>query len=281
MQANLWHAQATETQIAYAVSHLTDLETVLTWEGAIDNERIRQLLDVKSVWASRLMGELVKRMGGRARRASAHAPLELVDSKATRRSPDEYLRIVSTRQDRLIGGCIEDSRIDLSAVSPQVFATLFRAVKQQTGVQVVYRSMSSPSGSERVIFPHAFVRAPRRWHVRAWCANRLAYRDFTLGRMASATPLDTPSSNPQDGDIEWARMLELVVVAHPHLSPAQQEMIAHEYFPGARAMRLRVRECLAAYAIQDLRLALDPIRQLPPDYQLLITNADKLPALFE
>ena len=130
------------------MSHLSNLETVLTWEGAIDNERIRQLLDVKAVWASRLMGELVKRMGRRARRASAHAPLEFADPRSARRSPDEYLRIVSHHQDRLVGGFVEDARIDLSAIAPQVFSTLFRAVKQQTGVQIIYRSMSSPAGSE-------------------------------------------------------------------------------------------------------------------------------------
>lgn len=262
------------------MSHLSNLETVLTWEGAIDNERIRQLLDVKAVWASRLMGELTKRMGPRARRASAHAPLEFVDPRATRRSPDEYLKIVSSQQEPHLGGVLEDARIDLSVISPQVFATLFRAVKQKTGVQVVYRSMSSPSGSERVIFPHAFVRAPRRWHVRAWCAHRKDFRDFTLGRMASAKLLNEPTANPQTSDAQWLHMLEFVIIAHPALSIPQQDMIAHEYFPGARAMRLRVRECLAAYAIQDLRLALDPVMHLPPEYQLLVSNAAKLPRLF-
>lgn len=262
------------------MSHLSNLETVLTWEGAIDNERIRQLLDVKAVWASRLMGELVKRMGRRARRASAHAPLEFADPRSARRSPDEYLRIVNTHPERLTGGFVEDARVDLSAVAPQVFSTLFRAVKQQAGVQIVYRSMSSPAGSERVIFPHAFVRAPRRWHVRAWCAQRLGFRDFTLGRMASAQLLDTSNAHPREDDAQWLRMLELVVVAHPALTVAQQEMISHEYFPGARAMRLRVRECLAAYAIQDLRLALDPSCELPPNYQLLVSNAARLPPLF-
>ncbi|MBX3656505.1 MAG: WYL domain-containing protein [Ramlibacter sp.] len=262
------------------MSHLSHLETVLTWEGAIDNERIRQLLDVKAVWASRLMGELVQRMGRRARRASAHAPLESCDPKASRRSPDEYLRTVNPAQDPAIGGIVEDARVDLSPVSPQVFSTLFRAVRQQTGVRIVYRSMNSPAGTERVIYPHAFVRAPRRWHVRAWCAQRQGYRDFTLGRMAAAERLDAPNSHPQTGDAEWLNRLELVIVAHPALSAAQQDMIAQEYFPGGRAMRLRVRECLAGYAIQDLRLATDAFRQAPPDYQLLVSNAAKLPPLF-
>ena len=253
---------------------------MLTWEGAIDNERIRQLLDVKAVWASRLMGELVKRIGRRGRRASAHAPLEFADHRSARRSPDEYLRVMNTHQDRMIGALMEDARIDLSSVSPQVFSTLFRAVKHQTGVRIVYRSMTSPAGADRTIFPHAFVRAPRRWHVRAWCAQRLGYRDFTLGRIASAELLTDSNVHPQASDSEWLHMLELVIVAHPALTIAQQDMISHEYFPGARAMRLRVRECLAAYAVQDLRLALDASRETPPDYQLLVSNAAKLPPLF-
>jgi predicted DNA-binding transcriptional regulator YafY len=258
---------------------LNHLETVLTWEGAIDNERIRQLLDVKSVWASRLMGQLVKVMGRRARRASAHAPLEFVNPRAPRRSPDEYLRAVNPQHDPLIGNFIEDARIDLSPVSPHVFSTLFRAIRWQTGVKVVYRSMNDPAGSERIIYPHAFVRAPRRWHVRAWCDQRRAYRDFTLGRIASAECIDAPNDHPQSEDAEWVDFLELVVVAHPNLSTAQQEMIAQEFFPGARAMRLRVRRCLAAYAVQDLRLATDPALHAPPDYQLLVSNAAKLPQL--
>lgn len=262
------------------MSHITDLETVLTWEGTIDNERIRQLLDVKAVWASRLMGELVKQMGPRARRASAHAPLEFADPRPARLSPDDYLRVVNPQHDPALQGLVEDARMDLSPVSPQVFSTVFRATRQQQGVRVVYRSMTSPAGLERIIYPHAFIRAPRRWHVRAWCVQRQAYRDFTLGRMASAQLLDEPSTHPQNGDAEWRRMLELVIVAHPALSIGQQDMIAHEYFPGARAMRLRVRECLAGYAIQDLRLALDPAQQTPPEYQLLVSNATKLPPLF-
>lgn len=80
--------------------------------------------------------------------------------------------------------------------------------------------------------------------------------------------------------MEWCRMLELIVVANPALTIAQQEMIAHQYLAGARRMRLRVRECLASYAIQDLRLALDASKQAPPNHQLLVSSAAKLPQLF-
>lgn len=136
------------------------------------------------------------------------------------------------------------------------------------------------NGSERIVYPHSLIRAPRRRHIRAWCEEKKSFRDFTLGRIAVAEPLDTPAPYRRDDDQEWNNILELVIVAHPGLSPDQQEMIAAENFPGARARRLKVRQCLASYIIQDLRLALDPVKHPTPEYQLMVGNADKLPPLF-
>jgi len=57
-------------------------------------------------------------------------------------------------------------------------------------------------------------------------------------------------------------------------------MIAAEYFGGNTQMSLTVRQCLAAYIIQDLRLATDTARQRPPEYQLHVKNVAALPQLF-
>lgn len=45
-------------------------------------------------------------------------------------------------------------------------------------------------------------------------------------------------------------------------------------------LRLKVRQCLAAYIIQDLRLSTDERKQVPPEYQLLVSNTASLPRLF-
>ncbi|MFU2671048.1 helix-turn-helix transcriptional regulator [Pseudomonas aeruginosa] len=246
----------------------------------MDNERIRRLLDVKAVWASRLMGELTARMEGRAARSSAHAPLTLLRADTDRLSPDEYLNVISTHHDDVVGTLIEDARMDLSSLQRGMFTACFSAARRETGLRIVYRSMSTPTGSERTVYPHSLIRAPRRWHMRAWCEERKGFRDFTLGRIAAAEPLDTPAPYRRGDDKEWNNILELVIVAHPGLSPDQQEMIAAENFPGARARRLKVRQCLASYIIQDLRLALDPVKHPIPEYQLMVGNADKLPPLF-
>ena len=246
----------------------------------MDNERIRHLLDVKAVWASRLMGELTARMEGRAIRSSAHAPLTLLRPDTDRLSPDQYLNVISTHHDDVAGALIEDARMDLSSLQRGMFTACFVAARRETGLRIVYRSMGTPTGSERTVYPHSLVRAPRRWHMRAWCEERKSFRDFALARIASADPLDTPAPYRRDDDREWNNILELVIVAHPGLSQEQQEMVAAENFPGARSRHLNARQCLASYIIQDLRLALDPVKHAPPDYQLMVGNVDKLPPLF-
>lgn len=266
-----------------APPQLESLETVLVWEGELDNQAIRELLGVKAVWASRLLGALTKAMGRRAKRETPYAPLKLAPRAAAQwshRSPDEYLQVLAGSKDAKRRSRVEDARMDLAAASPTVFAAVFKAISTGTGLRLTYRSMSAPAGTMRLVFPHALVRAPRRWHMRAWCSERQEFRDFTLGRVATLQVVDDVAPRGRDDDLEWSTLLELDLVAHPALSSDQQEMIAAEYFGGDSSMRLRVRQCLAGYIIQDLRLSTDESKHVPPEYQLLVSNSATLPPLF-
>lgn len=259
-----------------------ELETILEWEGRLDNARIRKLLGVKSVWASRLIAELVDRLGSRVRRPQKHGPLIAAGSASRKKgSPDEYLRLLAASPGGLAGqSLVQDARVDLTSVAPAVFAAVRHAAESGIGLQIVYRSMSTPEGEARLVFPHALVRAPRRWHMRAWCESRQGFRDFVLARIEQVHQVDLPAPRPPKDDTAWHRLVDLVVVPHPLLTPAQQALIAAEYFPGARARRLRAREALAPYILQDLRVAIDPQREQPPAYQLLLAPASS-PALFK
>ncbi|NOT15272.1 MAG: WYL domain-containing protein [Methylotenera sp.] len=261
---------------------ISDLETVLYWEGEIDNQRIRELLGVQPVWASRLMAELVKHMGDRAFRQTRNAPLRFLPSKAERNkksSPDDYLRVIGQQ---VTGNLfVEDARLDLSVISPEVFIAVMQAIKNKSGLTIVYRSMNDPNGSVRQIFPHAMIRAPRRWHVRAWCAKRQDFRDFTLGRITSVKMLSDVATHLRNEDKDWNETVSFYILPHPGLTPDQQAMISAEYFPGASARKLSVRRCLAAYIIQDLRLATDVAKHTSPEYQLFVPDALKLKLTFD
>jgi len=261
---------------------------MIFWEGELSNERIRELLVVKPVYASRLMSGLMKLLGGRAGRASAHAPLKMFYSSSEdqlRRSPDAYLRTLNGQPGAplLAEGGVVDARLDLSLISPAVFSAIFQAIKRQQGLLISYKSMSHPLGTERLVFPHALIRAPRRWHMRAWCTDRSDFIDFTLGRISTAIPDSTPlqgHGKSRGEDLGWINIIDLIIAPHPDLTEAQGKMIAGEFFPGAASLRLRARECLAPYIVQDLRLAVDVSKQIPPEYQLALLNGSALKLKF-
>lgn len=136
--------------------------------------------------------------------------------------------------------------------------------------------MNHPTGTDRLVFPHALVRVPRRWHMRAWCTERRDFRDFTLGRVANASLVESPAPARRSDDKDWNEITTVTIVAHPDLTAEQQSMIAAEYFPGASARQLSVRRCLVGYIVQDLRLATNPAKHKPPEFQLLVSNAERL-----
>jgi hypothetical protein len=267
-------------QATPAMARLPDLETVTIWEGVITNERIRSLLGVKPVYASRLLSSLSRHLFGRAERSTPHAPLEMLYSHSSDtkpKSPDEYLRLLSSLGPQAMDEeTILDARVDLSLVSPEVFSYIQRAIVNRRAIKIEYRSMNHPSGTTRVVFPHSLVRAPRRWHMRAWCVQREDYRDFTLGRIAAVESTSLICEKVREEDTKWNRVLDLAIGPHPLLGPDQRKMIAAEFFPGASLLKLKVRECLAPYVIQDLRVAVNANQQTPPDYQLALLNADAL-----
>ena len=67
-----------------------------------------------------------------------------------------------------------------------------------------------------------------------------------------------------------------VVVAHPDLPRGQIQLLQDEYLGGAVSRMIEVRRCLLGYTVQDLRLATDPVRHTPPEFQLLLENANEL-----
>ena len=174
------------------------------------------------------------RAGGACHRSRTTA---LCAGRKKRQSPDEYLRIVAGSEPAR-SPLLEDARRDLSVVAPETFAAVVQAIRKEIGVQLVYRSMNHPTGTDRLVFPHALVRVPRRWHMRAWCTERRDFRDFTLGRVANVRLVELPAPARRSDDKDWNEITTVTIVAHPGLTADQQSMIAAEYFPGASARQL-------------------------------------------
>lgn len=256
------------------------MEGVLAWEGEIGNARVRKLFDLQPVQASRLLADFRSLMGERIVEDGRVKVLKpaAVNGFETDISLEQYVR--STQSDGNIENRIIDARIDLTDVKPAVFAALRKATLDKTGVVITYASMTNPAFQERVIFPHSIIHVGRRWHVRGWCMRRQEFRDFTLGRIRSANSSQEHSKKSIDDDQEWNHVVQIRLAAHRSLSPDQQQVVRSEYFGGTMGRRLSVRACLAQYVIQDLRAAIDPERDVPPEFQIEVANASDLESIF-
>lgn len=252
------------------------MEGVLAWEGEIGNARVRKLFGLQPVQASRLLGEFRALMGdsivedGRAKILKPASP-ETFDTDV---SLDEYARQTLAGEDT--NPCVIDARVDLTEVKPRIFALLRKAAQTKTGIVISYASMTNPVFEDRMIFPHSIIHIGRRWHVRAWCAKRQGFRDFTLGRIQSATPVTERAPRTIDDDGAWQEVVMVELVAHRELSSQQQEVVRKENFGGLESRRLPIRACLAQYVIQDLRAAVDPEKEVPPEFQIEVVNAEQL-----
>lgn len=253
------------------------LWTLLAWEGELRNKRLQDLLGLESVQASRLIAQFREAYPG----AVENDPPQKrwIPAAATRGPGEERLEdYVRTLQ--AIDSWYEDGRVDFLTPNARLFAVVRQACLSGVGLETTYASMSHPKGQRRTIYPHTLVRLMQRWHVRAWCAQHLAYRDFTLGRMSRTQLKPAPSSTlPRDED--WEQTVVLRLGAHRALGVDHEHVIRGEYFGGAVARRVRVRRALLNYVVNDIRAAIDPQRQTPPEFLLEVLNANELePWLF-
>lgn len=252
------------------------MEGVLVWEGEIGNARVRKLFDIQPVQASRLLGEFRSLMGNCIIEDGRAKVLKLVSPETfeTDISLETYARHTLAGEDS--NPELIDARVDLTEVQPTVFAMLRKASLSKTGIEICYASMTNPEFEERTIFPHSIILVGRRWHVRAWCAKREDFRDFTLGRIQSASPVTESASRTIDDDKAWQKVVMVELAAHRTLSRQQQEVVRKENFGGLASRRLPIRACLVPYVIQDVRAAIDPEKELPPEFQIEVVNAEKL-----
>lgn len=258
---------------------LRAIESLLLWEGAAGNERVRELFGLHFTSASRLLSQY-----------AALNPIGLSYSTAQRRweadddfkpcltsgSVEEYLaRTAAQNPDSTP---VVRTRLDFGAVKPRAFAVLHRAAREGLGVTAKHRSMRRPAPSIKTIYPHVLVEAGRRWHVRAYVAEAGTFQDLALTRLSELALADfaRPEEAAPEHDVAWTTQVDVRIVPHPNLTPEQKQMVRAEYFGRAAARVETMREALVPYLVHELRAATDPIKQPPPEFQLYVDNRGAL-----
>jgi predicted DNA-binding transcriptional regulator YafY len=107
-------------------------------------------------------------------------------------------------------------------IEPDDVRALLAATELRGSCRLKYQSMTSTEASERVVCPHAVVKASGRYHVRAFDFSRKRFRDFSLSRVLSSDSLPDHAPVPSTLDDDWHKTVEVEFVPHPRLSPTQR-----------------------------------------------------------
>ncbi|MBZ9609997.1 WYL domain-containing protein [Rheinheimera maricola] len=167
-------------------------------------------------------------------------------------------------------------------VSADIIRVLVSAIRQQRRVEVDYVSVTNPDRQGRIIVPHHFVSTGLRWHLRAFCEKSQQYRDFVLSRFRGVPDLLNKTTISAKQDTGWHTQLALTFTPDPRLSPAQQDVIAHDYQMQHGQLTLQTRACLAQYLLQEMQVNIRDINISPEAQQLVLSNIDTVkPWLFE
>jgi len=143
--------------------------------------------------------------------------------------------------------------VDLPArrVPVDILRELVRGVMAGHALEVYYFSINSGKETWRWITPRAFANDGYRWHVRAWCHEESAYKDFVIGRIASVR-----GSRPQDKalpkDKDWFTWTMIRFRPDSSLSETADRAIQHDFGMQGGVGKLRVRKAMLFYTLTYL-----------------------------
>jgi len=196
---------AWDTQARYHV-----IELLAYWEGRVTASALREAFQLGKDRAQQVLrtyreevavDNLVYDTSRKAWVPTSHFTPHFI-----RGHVDEYLHLLGTHDSlnpQFVGlglgaANTESVPMPIRDVAPEVVRAVVSAARERQRLEVVYASLSSPQGEDRLIAPHTLVYATGRWHVRAYCEKNAAFRDFVVFPKPSAMhcQLPTPQTIP-------------------------------------------------------------------------------------
>src|SRR5690606_36042533 len=123
---------------------------------------------------------------------------------------------------------------------PSTLRRILDVTRTKVAMHVRYQSFSHPEPTWRWISPHALAFDGFRWHLRAWCHTRLAFRDFVMARVLDIGA--TRSSDIDPGpDAGWNREITLRIAPHPNMHDGARRAIELDYGMNGGVVEVRTR----------------------------------------
>ena len=165
------------------------------------------------------------------------------------------------------------------AVSASILVTVLRAIRQGNSINVLYQSMSRPEPVWRELTPHGVGHDGFRWHVRAFCQSRKAFRDFVVARVLEVKS-GKNSDVKVDDDLAWSKTVNLLLVPSPGLSESKRRVVELDYGMVQGEVALECRQAMLYYVLQRLGLSRDGALR-PEAQQISLKNADVVQTMLD
>jgi len=241
------------------------IEIVSLWEGHLTTRHLMTTFGIKRQQASRDINAYKVFAPGNIEYLPArkgYIPRKRFKPVFTEGTVDEYLNLVDSRG--FIGSvahhvAIPDVHTHIlhsppRLAKPAIVRSMVDACRRGLRLEIIYASMSSPEGEERIIAPHAVVSSGYRWHVRAFCEKNRDYRDFLLGRVLEIPGDLGPALEDPQNDSRWQSEITLRLVPNPALTQKQRELVRYERCFEGEVLELRTREATAIYLLHMLQV---------------------------
>jgi hypothetical protein len=267
---------------------LAFIDTRLQYDGKINRRDLQEFFDISTPQASSDLETYKTRVGANLHydgRERAYLAAPTFSPLSGRSSATNYLDDLY----RLASQVIEPSESFVGFVPPTgvvatparaiaatEVATLVRAIRDHTAHEIIYQSMNVPEPVNRIISPHAIGFDGLRWHVRAWCHQRHAFRDFAIGRMEVLREVTDLEIIDPAADHGWTTHVGIVLVPHPALSPSQRTAIIRDYGMADDKLVLPCRKAMLFYTLRHLNLQSKKISDDPATQHVIVENRNEV-----
>jgi hypothetical protein len=163
-------------------------------------------------------------------------------------------------------------------IDPNTLRLVLTAIRSGEALHVSYQSMSAPQPKQRWLAPHALGFDGARWHARAWCFKREAFRDFVLSRVVAIDDARPSPIAPAD-DVGWQREVTLRIGPHPALKDGKRRAVELDYGMSDGVFEVATRACLAYYCMRQFGLDRPPTEVKPERQQIVLVNRAEVEAV--
>lgn len=247
-------------------------------------------IDRQLYWAGSVgRTDLIARFGISPQQASADLKLYLDRARETVRFNGSSKRYVPSEgfQSVFIQPSIEDYvgwageigyatttvPLPFRSASMPTLQALTKAIHQRRSIEILYRSLTTPEGTVRIITPHSIVFTGTRYHVRAFCHGNEDFRDFVLGRVVETYAFGDAGPGKED-DNAWNTLIIARIGAHPDLTAAQRTVIEADYAMTDGEAKIHIRQALLLYLLDQFNLFEQEVDRSATVQQIVLLNPE-------